>query len=742
MRETEILRGLGKAKLAVSGRNFANGSAIVHGPGTSTSDSIHDVSLSDGEAVLPAKTVQAMGPKNIARLIEQTNGEAPKQGLRSGGNYAYGVVGDADQYIKPTVVPPGVGDAVNTRPTAEAARFQARQNVQANPVAVSAPPNIAVKPAMSANPIDPKGLKISGTAAPAIPLDPPRMTPPSYTPVAEATPAAASRMQGMKNAGGALLSNVKAGAGRTLRVGGGIAGIGLEGASAYNDMEDLHDNTDKVARVAEGAGRVASAGLGAAAGASMGSVVPVVGTAIGGLLGGAAGYFAPDAVNAAVNWATGSDAKLASKTAATNRAERRATEIATATAGPTAAAAPAASGPITSPATIEQQTERARAAKFVSDTAQQDKLASYMPTAANEAGPGSALVNRGNAGLRTLASNPQALEQFNRVQGLRGNGITAAVGANGNMEFSGARAAGAQSASEKQRVADNLAAGNVRDENGNFRSAATQKAMDEMHVNAERNRAWELDPEKGIAKFDTEQVDKDKTAALTAQSLRTDATNRYGHELDYNAKIAEANATLGVKAADLVAKQKVVDTAKTDKFIDDASHSNKFVDNKPDLAADAASRSFARENLSTFKDSAGNSMSTADLTDTQRKNLLGEFEAAQELNANSNAADDTQWIGASGHSNKMLQLGEQTGKNADGSIARNENTMRRSTWRDIGEGGVGFSPLWDGAWGADDRVIQTSDGLRRVTQLVGDGPRAADRARRFADIAKKSKGMR
>ena len=45
----------------------------MHGPGTSTSDSIHGVSLSKGEAVLPAKTVQAVGVGNLARLIQDTN---------------------------------------------------------------------------------------------------------------------------------------------------------------------------------------------------------------------------------------------------------------------------------------------------------------------------------------------------------------------------------------------------------------------------------------------------------------------------------------------------------------------------------------------------------------------------------------------------------------------------------------------------------------------------------------------
>lgn len=99
MRETEILRGLGKAKTNC----YANGTPFVKGPGTGTSDSI-PAHLSRGEAVLPAQTVRAVGPTNIARLIHSTTGRAPAQGLRSGGHYAYGVVGDDGQYIKDTVL--------------------------------------------------------------------------------------------------------------------------------------------------------------------------------------------------------------------------------------------------------------------------------------------------------------------------------------------------------------------------------------------------------------------------------------------------------------------------------------------------------------------------------------------------------------------------------------------------------------------------------------------------------------
>jgi hypothetical protein len=85
----------GNKAVASGANNFAAGTAFMNGPGTGTSDSIHGVSLSHGEAVLPAKTVQAVGSQNLARLIEQTNGKPPK-GLRAQGHYEDGTVPDLE----------------------------------------------------------------------------------------------------------------------------------------------------------------------------------------------------------------------------------------------------------------------------------------------------------------------------------------------------------------------------------------------------------------------------------------------------------------------------------------------------------------------------------------------------------------------------------------------------------------------------------------------------------------------
>ena len=51
------------------------------------------------------------------------------------------------------------------------------------------------------------------------------------------------------------------------------------------------------------------------------------------------------------------------------------------------------------------------------------------------------LTTRGNAGIRTLASNPDALASFNRVQTARGNGIIATRDANGQLSIGNSGAA-------------------------------------------------------------------------------------------------------------------------------------------------------------------------------------------------------------------------------------------------------------------------------------------------------------
>ena len=75
--------------------DMRRGTASLQGPGTGTSDSI-PAKLSAGEAVLPKRTVQAVGADNIAHLIKHTTGTAPARGLHQAGHYVKGAVDDVE----------------------------------------------------------------------------------------------------------------------------------------------------------------------------------------------------------------------------------------------------------------------------------------------------------------------------------------------------------------------------------------------------------------------------------------------------------------------------------------------------------------------------------------------------------------------------------------------------------------------------------------------------------------------
>lgn len=96
------LRGIATGGLdrRMAAAGMAEG-GIVHGKGGPTDDAVPmnvggvDVNLSNKEAVLPAKSVAALGgPEAVEELIEHTNGKPPvKSGLRAGGEYADGASG-------------------------------------------------------------------------------------------------------------------------------------------------------------------------------------------------------------------------------------------------------------------------------------------------------------------------------------------------------------------------------------------------------------------------------------------------------------------------------------------------------------------------------------------------------------------------------------------------------------------------------------------------------------------------
>lgn len=88
----EALRGRSAESMGKK-YGFERGTPFVEAPSGVSKDGDHvPAMLEHGEAVLPKETVAAVGAKSIQRLIEETTGRSPKQGLRSGLRAATGAV--------------------------------------------------------------------------------------------------------------------------------------------------------------------------------------------------------------------------------------------------------------------------------------------------------------------------------------------------------------------------------------------------------------------------------------------------------------------------------------------------------------------------------------------------------------------------------------------------------------------------------------------------------------------------
>lgn len=128
---------------------YSNGTAYLNGPGTGKSDSI-PVNLSRGEAVLPAKTVDKLGPLNIARMIQETNdGIKPHIGAHKGMRAANGVTPLRSMPLPPN---PDAGSVLDD------VKQQAAKVRAANPATVASAtttaPTAAAAPA--AAPVEPQ----------------------------------------------------------------------------------------------------------------------------------------------------------------------------------------------------------------------------------------------------------------------------------------------------------------------------------------------------------------------------------------------------------------------------------------------------------------------------------------------------------------------------------------------------------------------------------------------------------
>lgn len=270
------LRGIATGGLdrRMAAAGMAEG-GIVHGKGGPTDDAVPmnvggvDVNLSNKEAVLPAKSVAALGgPEAVEELIEHTNGKPPvKSGLRAGGEYATGVIGD-------TLLPSEL------RP-----EFRSQAQV---PV-IDPAANAGLETMRNS-----RAAKVIGALPDAGPYAPAPVAPPQ-APVATPQAPAQGRFHQAGKQFGATVNNARAGLRGTAVP---LAGAALSARAELldKDQSDLFNDpsvptTDKLRQM----GRVTLRNAGAL---GAGTVAGVAGTVAGGPLlgvpagiaGGAAGY--------------------------------------------------------------------------------------------------------------------------------------------------------------------------------------------------------------------------------------------------------------------------------------------------------------------------------------------------------------------------------------------------------------------------------------------------------------------
>lgn len=244
--ETEALVKSAKRRLGLRKGGYVSSYAAggkIAGPGGPEADKVPAM-LSNGEYVLPAKTVAKVGKENLDTLVLHTNdGKAPA-GLRQ-----HFAAGGIEQYT----------------PTAEEAAALARSPVQSGTADIHADAmNNARVSAAGAPEFTPestvaRGLRAAGT--------------PNFAAAADA--AAPALRTGLRFAGDAAVPAIELGR------------AGVVAAHAM-DPNDPTTGTDVATQVASGTSRAASTIAGAGIGATLGGPV-------GALIGGGLGYFGSDA---------------------------------------------------------------------------------------------------------------------------------------------------------------------------------------------------------------------------------------------------------------------------------------------------------------------------------------------------------------------------------------------------------------------------------------------------------------
>ena len=397
---------------------FAAG-GIVRGKGGPTDDEVSmsiggtDVNLSPREAVLPVKTVMALGgPAAVEDLIERTNGKPPvRSGLRAGGNYAAGAGGIEipDDYmrgrqpppVQPTVPPLTPEQEMLKRAAASrAADAQARAAQEASQAARSAE----------------AGMRTPGGAAQAAPSRMSNLR-------AALNPADATKIEDiprMIKEGGAKLAGSKAGS-VVAEVGkrapsAGPALAGLEGAvrginttdAEYAQRLGVDEPTTRLGSIA-----VRAPGVLSDVGASV-------------INAAALPY---NAVRHGLNFNNYYDYRDNFDDVASAKAQAAAAPVVAAKSaapvGQPQAPASAQTGTQVAPepamAAAADIQARSMAAEGLRSGAQREM--NLPPTQQQDVVNGGSLVQRGNVGLRSIATNPAVQDALNVANEQQGTGV-------------------------------------------------------------------------------------------------------------------------------------------------------------------------------------------------------------------------------------------------------------------------------------------------------------------------------
>jgi len=237
------------------------GPGIVHGPGTTTSDSVN-AKLSKDEAVLPATTVAALGgPDAVAELIERTNGKAPAMGLRGGQDIhaAWGWVdkakqmaGDAATAVKNkfngTPAAPNFAPEMPTGPIPEPTYAPSSAPSPTPPVDYDMP-TVERKPLAIPKEYDltaDKGFPRS-TNAPVGTNTAPNPTYTGAVPETAAVPPVKNVVPGVQSTAVTPKPIVSPGTSGAIRTAGGATlGMAMGAANKYTDMPIIGGDTDEV----------------------------------------------------------------------------------------------------------------------------------------------------------------------------------------------------------------------------------------------------------------------------------------------------------------------------------------------------------------------------------------------------------------------------------------------------------------------------------------------------------------